>query len=56
MFASADGDRSVIREKMMTVNEETGKKLKAVLTEDQWEEYEKMVAEQRQRRSDSGRN
>ena len=57
-FASSSGDREAMRVVMTGINKEKDKKLQAVLTEDQWKEYEKMVAEQRQRRSqgNSGRN
>jgi len=50
-FAAASGDREAMRAVMTDINKEKDKKLKAVLTEDQWKEYEKMVTEQRQRRS-----
>ena len=50
-FASASGDREAMRAVMTDINKEKDKKLKAVLTEDQWKEYEKMVTEQRQQRS-----
>ncbi len=58
VFASASGDREAMRAVMMDINKEKDKKLKAVLNEDQWKEYEKMVEEQRQRRSEGngGRN
>ncbi len=43
------GDREAMREKMTTMREEQNKKLKGVLTKEQWPKYEKMMEERRQR-------
>jgi hypothetical protein len=51
---SAAGDREAMRTSMTTINEETNKKLKEILTEDQWKEYLVMQEEQRQRRQGRG--
>ena len=54
MMAEAGGDRSAMREKMVAMSEETDKEFKAILTEDQWNEYLVMKEEQRRRRQERG--
>ena len=48
------GDFSAMREKMTAMREETSKKLKEVLTADQWTKYEKWQEEQRSQRGGFG--
>ena len=48
-YDNAMGDREAMRSAMMKVNDETNKELKLVLTEEQWEEYEVMQKERRER-------
>ena len=48
-YDNAMGDRDAMSSAMMKVNDETNKELKAVLTENQWEEYELMQKERRER-------
>jgi hypothetical protein len=48
-FDNAMGDRDAMRAAMLKVNDATNKKLKEVLTEDQWTEYGVMQEERRQR-------
>ncbi len=48
-YDNAMGDREAMRSAMMKVNDETNKELKAVLTEEQWKEYELMQKERRER-------
>lgn len=48
-YDNALGDREAMRAAMLKINEETNELLKAVLTETQWVEYEKLVKERRER-------
>jgi len=45
---SGNGDRDAMREKMRTMRDDQNKKLKGVLSEEQWTKYEKMMEERRQ--------
>lgn len=49
-FEEASGDRESMRATMGKLNEETNKKLKAVLTESQWDKYEVILEERRKQR------
>ena len=42
LFSDSSIDRSQIREKMQPIMEEQNKKLKAILTEEQWKKYQEM--------------
>ncbi len=50
MSARRDGDFQAIREKMMSVNEETKTKLGEILTDEQMAAYSKFIEESRDRR------
>ncbi len=49
-FQDSQGDRDAMRAAMQSVREDGDKKLKAILTEDQYQKYQKMQAEMRARR------
>jgi Spy/CpxP family protein refolding chaperone len=44
-YEKSDGDREAMRPVMKQIREDSDKKLKTVLTEKQWEEFEKQRAE-----------
>ena len=46
-FADAQGDRDAMRETMTKLREETNTKMKAILTKEQFEKYEKIQSEMR---------
>lgn len=51
---ASGGDFSSMREKMTTMRAEQDKKLKAILTADQWTKYEKWQEERRSQRGGPG--
>lgn len=49
-----NGFSDEMREKMMTMREETNKEMKKILTDDQYKKYEKYLEERRNRRGQGG--
>lgn len=53
-WEEADGDRDVMRKKMGKVRDNTNNEMKKILSDDQYEKYEKYLEEKRKQRQGGG--